>query len=43
MNKVNFYNGPLEGINRKIKVLKRSCYGFPNQEFFFLSINCLFT
>lgn len=25
-------NGPLEGINRKIKALKRSCYGFANQE-----------
>jgi transposase len=40
--KYEFSNGPLEGINRKIKVLKRSCYGFANQEFFFLRIDCLF-
>lgn len=40
--KYEFSNGPLEGINRKIKVLKRSCYGFTNQSFFFLRINCLF-
>ncbi|MEY8295294.1 transposase, partial [Limosilactobacillus caviae] len=26
--------GPLEGINRRIKTLKRSCYGFANQQFF---------
>ncbi|WP_188358134.1 transposase, partial [Limosilactobacillus caviae] len=35
-------NGPLEGINRRIKTLKRSCYGFANQQFFFLRIDCLF-
>lgn len=40
--KYEFSNGPLEGINRKIKVLKRSCYGFANQSFFFLRIDCLF-
>lgn len=40
--KYEFSNGPLEGVNRKIKVLKRSCYGFTNQEFFFLRIDCLF-
>lgn len=40
--KYDFSNGPLEGINRKIKVLKRSCYGFSNQKFFFLRIDCLF-
>lgn len=40
--KYDFSNGPLEGINRKIKVLKRSCYGFSNQNFFFLRIDCLF-
>ncbi len=28
-------NGPLEGINRKIKALKRSCYGFRDQAHFF--------
>lgn len=27
-----YSNGPIEGVNRKIKVLKRSCYGFANQE-----------
>jgi transposase len=27
-----YSNGPVEGINRKIKELKRSCYGFANQE-----------
>lgn len=37
-----FSNGPLEGINRKIKTLKRTCYGFANQSFFFLRIDCLF-
>ena len=37
-----YSNGPLEGINRKIKLLKRSCYGFANQQFFFSRINCIF-
>lgn len=37
-----FSNGPLEGINRKLKTLKRTCYGFANQTFFFLRIDCLF-
>ena len=27
-----YSNGPIEGVNRKIKELKRSCYGFANQE-----------
>ena len=40
--KYEYSNGPLEGINRKIKVLKRVCYGFANQTFFFLRIDCLF-
>ena len=40
--KYEFSNGPLEGINRKIKALKRTCYGFVNQKFFFLRIDCLF-
>lgn len=40
--KYKYSNGPLEGINRKIKALKRSCYGFANQKFFFLRIDCIF-
>lgn len=40
--KYKYSNGPLEGINRKIKNLKRSCYGFANQNFFFLRIDCIF-
>ncbi len=40
--KYRYSNGPLEGINRKIKALKRICYGFANQTFFFLRIDCLF-
>ncbi|MFD1440783.1 ISL3 family transposase [Lacticaseibacillus hegangensis] len=31
-------NGPIEGVNRKIKELKRSCYGFANQERMFKRI-----
>ncbi|WP_408582029.1 transposase [Lactobacillus helveticus] len=31
-SQTNLSNGLLEGINRKIKALKRSCYGFANQE-----------
>lgn len=26
-----YSNGPIEGVNRKIKELKRTCYGFSNQ------------
>ncbi len=37
-----YSNGALEDINRKIKLLKRSCYGFRNQQFFFLRIDCIF-
>lgn len=37
-----YSNGALEGIERKIKLLKRNCYGFRNQQFFFLRINCIF-
>lgn len=40
--KYEYSNGPLEEINRKIKNLKRTCYGFANQSFFFLRIDCLF-
>ncbi|MFT9036709.1 ISL3 family transposase [Liquorilactobacillus nagelii] len=28
-------NGPIEGINRKIKALKRICYGFKNMDHFY--------
>lgn len=34
-------NGPLEGINRKIKELKRSCYGFSNLRHFFTRIKMI--
>lgn len=33
--------GPLEGLNNKIKVLKRSAYGFRDLDFFILRILCL--
>ena len=33
--------GPLEGLNNKIKVLKRSGYGFRDLDFFILRILCL--
>ena len=42
-DKFEYSNGPLEGINRKIKTLKRTCYGFANQKFFFLRIDCIFS
>ncbi|EPC98497.1 transposase [Lacticaseibacillus paracasei subsp. paracasei Lpp125] len=29
--KSSYSNGPIEGINCKIKELKRACYGFSNQ------------
>jgi len=34
--------GVLEGMNNKIKVLKRSAYGFRNDEYFFLKIRAAF-
>lgn len=34
-------NGPTEGINNKIKVLKRQMYGFRNEEFFTLKLYAL--
>ncbi|WP_145993364.1 transposase, partial [Secundilactobacillus pentosiphilus] len=34
-------NGPLEGINRKIKTLKRNCYGFRNLNNFFNRISLI--
>ncbi|WP_427859961.1 transposase [Liquorilactobacillus sicerae] len=33
-----FSNGPIEGINRKIKALKRICYGFKNMVHFYARI-----
>lgn len=33
--------GPLEGLNNKIKVLKRMAYGYRDQDFFCLRILCL--
>lgn len=43
---LNWYNasistGPLEGLNNKIKVLKRKAYGYRDQEFFKLKILAL--
>ena len=40
---LNYYNypistGPLEGLNNKIKTMKRQAYGFRDQEFFKLKI-----
>lgn len=34
-------NGPTEGINNKLKVLKRQMYGFRNDEFFTLKLYAL--
>ena len=31
-------NGTIEGINKKIKVLKRQIYGFRNEEYFTLRL-----
>jgi transposase len=36
--KFKISSGPLEGINNKIKVLKRMAYGFRDKEFFKLKI-----
>ena len=38
----SYSNGPIEGINRKIKELKRHCYGFRNLNNFFNRIDCIF-
>ena len=35
-----YSNGPIEGLNRKIKDLKRHCYGFRNMTNFFKRIDC---
>lgn len=37
----NFSNGPLEGIIRKIKELKRGCYGFKNMAHLFIRIKLI--
>lgn len=37
----SYSNGPLEGINRRIKSLKRSCCGFRNLDNFVRRIDCL--
>ena len=34
-------NGKIEGINNKIKVLKRQIYGFRNEEYFTLRLYAL--
>jgi transposase len=39
--KYDYSNGPLEGINRKIKNLKRSCCGFRNFENLLRRIECI--
>ncbi|MFT8458246.1 MAG: transposase [Liquorilactobacillus ghanensis] len=36
--KTSFSNGPVEGTNNKIKVIKRTAYGFRNFENFHLRI-----
>jgi len=36
------HTGVLEGINNKIKVLKRMAYGFRNDAYFFLKIRAAF-
>ncbi|WP_405076384.1 transposase [Ligilactobacillus acidipiscis] len=37
----DYSNGLLEGINRKIKELKRSCYGFSNLRYLFIRIKLI--
>lgn len=39
--KYDYSNGPLEGINHKIKNLKRSCFGFRNFENLLRRIECI--
>ena len=38
----SYSNGSIEGINRKIKELKRHCYGFRNLNNFFNRIDYIF-
>lgn len=40
--RLSYSNGPIEGINRKIKDLKRHCFGFRNLNNFFNRIDCIF-
>ena len=40
-HKSQISTGPLEGLNNKIKVLKRSAYGFTDDEYFKLRILAL--
>lgn len=40
-SRYSYSNGPLEGINRKIKALKRGCFGFKNQMHFFMRIQLI--
>ncbi|HEY2943750.1 MAG TPA: transposase, partial [Vicinamibacteria bacterium] len=37
-----FHTGLLEGINNKIKVIKRMAYGFRDDAYFFLKIRAAF-
>ncbi len=41
--KFTIYTGRIEGINNKIKVIKRKAYGFNDVEYFFLIIKDLFS
>ena len=36
--KFRISNGKIEGINNKIKTLRRQGYGYPDDEYFFLKI-----
>ena len=36
------HTNPLEGINNKIKVIKRMAYGFRDDHYFFLKIRAAF-
>nr|WP_083486910.1 transposase [Liquorilactobacillus cacaonum] len=39
----NYSNGPLEGVNRKIKQIKRTAYGYRNWSHFYTRIRIEFT
>ena len=36
--KYNISTGKIEGINNKIKTLRRQAYGYPDDEYFFLKL-----
>ncbi|POA64666.1 transposase, partial [Pseudomonas sp. GW531-T4] len=36
------HTGQLEGINNRIKVIKRMAYGYRDSEFFFMKIKSVF-